>query len=243
MSEPVKVLGVNGSPRRYGGTYKLLRIALKAAERAGAEVKLVNLYDYEIKPCQACLCDDQVACRPPCPIDDDFPKILEQVMWADALIIATPVYWYSPSGVVKNFIDRLTCLENMIFVTGRSLAEGKVAGFIAVGNDSGTILCISQLMCILNSMGFHVPAWALAYHHSKQDVLENSSAVMDAANVGLILVKAAKLLREEKEWYNPDIEDWLKDVVEEVRREAEENRREQMKSREHLANWYKKWHG
>lgn len=61
----VKVLGINASARRYGGTAKLLHLALEAARREGAETELIHLYDYEIRPCLGCLSDFQEACRPP----------------------------------------------------------------------------------------------------------------------------------------------------------------------------------
>jgi len=197
----VKVLGINGSPRKYGETFKLLLLALKAAEDEGAKTELVNLYDLDIKPCIGCLSDEQLACRYPCIYEDDMRKLYDKILEADALIIATPIYWFSPSGVVKNFIDRLTVFENMIYITGRSWVEGKVAGFIAVGNDSGSIQVIANLMATLNAMGFIIPPWAMAYFNAKGDVLEDEGSVMDALNVGRIVAITAKIVKEVKEWY------------------------------------------
>ncbi|MCD6409577.1 MAG: flavodoxin family protein, partial [Candidatus Verstraetearchaeota archaeon] len=42
----MRILGFNGSPRKYGNTAKLLYLALKAAEEEGAETKVFHLYDY-----------------------------------------------------------------------------------------------------------------------------------------------------------------------------------------------------
>jgi len=199
----VKVLGINGSPRKYGETFKLLLLALKAAEDEGAKTELVNLYDLDIKPCIGCLSDEQVACRYPCIYEDDMRKLYDKILEADALIIATPIYWFSPSGVVKNFIDRLTVFENMIYIAGKSWVEGKVAGFIAVGNDSGSIQVIANLMAALNAMGFIIPPWAMAYFNAKGNVLEDEGSVMDALNVGRIVTITAKVVKEVKEWYIP----------------------------------------
>ena len=221
----VKIVGINGSPRKYGASFKLLSLALRFAEREGAETELIHLYDYNIKPCLGCVSDGVEYCRFPCIVKDDFNAIAGRLVEADAFILASPIYWYSVSGVMKNFIDRLTSLENMIYHEPRkSLLEGKVAGFIAVGNDTGAIMAIAWMMVVLNSMGVHVPAWALAYHHEKEvDVLDNKSAVQDAANLGIIVARAAKLLKLEKNWYIEIPEARLLPVIEDVRREAEKN--------------------
>ncbi len=235
MKESVKVLGINGSPRKYGNTYKLLRLALEAAKMEGADTELIHLYDYEIKPCIGCLCDEQTICRYPCVIEDDMRSIYDMILEAHALIIATPVYWYSPSAVVKNFIDRLTAFENMITIKeyGRSLLEGKVAGIIACGNDSGCILAISQLYAILVSMGLSIPPWALAYYNKMGDVLEDENAVIDAINVGRVVVMMARSIREIDKWYDSE---WARRMAaklkENIRKEVNNMARKQLPERE-----------
>ncbi len=220
----VKVLGILGSPRKNGETYKLLRVALYVAERMGAETRMINLYDYNIKKCIGCVSEDVKKCKYPCDIlGDDFPKLARLVLESDALIFATPIYWYMASAAMKNFIDRLTCFENMIHHTGRSLLEGKVAAFIAVGNDTGAIMAISWMMVTLNSMGAHIPPWALAYYHKPEgDVLSEKSSLLDAANIGKIVVQAARALRGEKEWYDAGLEGLVAEVVRELRGGGEE---------------------
>ncbi len=224
----VYVLGIHGSPRKYGESYKLLRIALEAAKAEGAHVELVNLYDYRIEFCRGCVSESVKECWYPCRIEDDFPKLAEKVLKADALIFSTPIYWYAPSAILKNFIDRLTCFENMIFhEPGKSLLEGKVAGIIAVGNDTGAIMAIAWMMVTLNSMGVHIPPWALAYYHQKRgNVLEDESAMLDAANVGRIVVIAARALKGIDKWYEPALSKLVEKVKPLVAEEAERIRRE-----------------
>ena len=189
----VRVLAINSSPRKYGNSYKLLRVSVEAARYVGASVEVLHLYDYMIKPCVGCVSDSQLSCRYPCLInDDDGNGVMEKIVSSDALIISTPIYWYGPSGHLKNLIDRMTSLENEIFVSGRSLLEGKVVGFIAVGADSGNISAISYLMAVMNSMGALIPPWALAYYIGQGDALESSDSVLDAANLGYIVARAAQ---------------------------------------------------
>jgi len=228
----VDVLGINGSPRKYGNTYKSLRIALMAVEYEGLDTELTNLVDLDIKPCLGCLCDEQKACRYPCVIDDDMKTLYDKVLKADVLIIATPIYWFSPSSVVKKFIDRLTALENMIFVDGKSWVEGKIAGVIAVGNDSGAISVISNLYATLVSMGFMIPPFAMAYYTGDKDVLQCESAILDAANVGRATVLLAKMLKKER-WYVVDeVKEWLKTVMPKIKEELNMNKNKQFTGRE-----------
>ena len=232
MDQGVRILGINASPRTYGNTYRLLRIALEVAKRSGAKVQLINLYEYEIKPCLGCLSDIQKACRYPCVIDDDGREILAKILEADGVIFATPIYWYGPSGHLKNLIDRMTSLENMIFIDGRSWAEGKVCGIIAVGNDSGAIMAISYLMVTFNSMGFAIPPWALAYFNKVGNVLSNSETLLDAANVGLAVYELTKRIKDKHTWYDSNIlKEVGSDLVQLVNIESKENKKSVISSR------------
>ena len=236
-SERIKVLGINASARKYGNTYKLLEAALMGAEAEGAETELLNLYDYNIKPCEACLSDEQNACRPPCIEQDDAWEVLKKVLESDGLVIASPVYWYGPSGHLKNFIDKLTVFENMILVEGRSWLEGKVAGFIAAGAEAGAVMTIAYLMVVLNSMGVHVPPWALAYYEGLGNALEREESLLDAVNVGKIVARAAKELKSVKVWYDPQILERLggkEKVISEIESKAKKNEELQKERRSKL---------
>ncbi len=135
------------------------------------------------------------------------------------------MYWYAPNGVLKNFIDRLTSLENMIDHVGKSLLEGKVAGFIAAGSDSGVMMAISYMVVAFNSMGVHIVPWSMAYTHS-QDPTEDVQAMMDAYNVGLLVTKIARILmKNEPVGYESNVDlERLKRKVERIKREFDGQR-------------------
>ncbi len=189
------ILVILGSPRDYGSSTKLAHVAMEGVKDAGGRAEIVRLYEHKIKPCLGCVSDDIKLCRFPCVIDDDdFNALGEKMMNSDGYIIATPVYWYAPSGTLKNFIDRLTSMENMSVHTGRSLLEGKVAGFVAAGLDSGVMMAIAYLMSVFNSMGVVVAPWSMAYSHM-EDVTKDENALRDAYNVGYLVVETVKALK------------------------------------------------
>lgn len=66
--------------------------------------------------------------------DDDFHGIAQQMVCAECIIFATPVYWYAMSAQLKVFFDRLSDLITIRKPLGRQL-ESKVITFVATGHD------------------------------------------------------------------------------------------------------------
>lgn len=224
-----RLLVVSASHRIYGNSRIVARIVSRIArDIENASVYEVDVFDYRIEPCIGCVSDDVKLCRFPCVVEDDMDKLYGLVMESDGIIFVSPIYWYSVPGPLKNFIDRLTIFENAIFTEGRSRLEGKTAGFIAIGNDTGGIALIQNLMVIMNSMGVAIPPWALAYHESESNPIENESFVLDFANVVrsvVLMVKALKGLERPEYWYRADREyrDRVMDIARQVYREIIDN--------------------
>ena len=123
----MKILALIGSPRRRGNTDLLVDAALEEAEKHGHKGEKLYLYDYEMRPCVDCL-----ACKQGekvCVQKDDMSKIYKAIDAADAIILATPIYWYGPTAQMKLLIDRLRP-----YVANRRL-EGKKAYLIAPSEE------------------------------------------------------------------------------------------------------------
>lgn len=220
----IEVLVVSASPRPYGYTRAIARfVARVAQELENINAIVIDVYDLDIKPCQGCVSDNVKLCASPCPIRDAMEEVYRLVERCHGLVFVSPIYWYSVPGPLKTFIDRLTLFENAIFVEGRSRLEGKVAGFIAIGNDTGAIALIQNLMVVANSMGMAVPPWALAYHHSEESPFRNEKLLLDAANVIHCVALMIRALRGEvqpRTWYRAD-EEFRRRVLE-IARDVEE---------------------
>ena len=105
----MRVMAINGSPRKNWNTAKVLQSAMKGAEAAGAETEFVNLYDLSFCGCKSCF-----ACKIKnsktggvCAIRDELRPVLERAREADVLILGTPVYYSYPTGVMRSFMERL----------------------------------------------------------------------------------------------------------------------------------------
>jgi multimeric flavodoxin WrbA len=96
-----EVLGICGSARKNGNTTKLLKTVLDAT---GMESELVFLSDLNIGFCMGCL--SCVKNKGVCAKKDDFQGMVEKLLAAKAIVLGTPNYYYSISGLMKNMIDR-----------------------------------------------------------------------------------------------------------------------------------------
>ncbi len=116
-----RIIAILGSARQNGNTRALTDAVFQNLNNA----KVIDLIDHPVSPYDY----DKKNRR------DGFLKIAKQMAKADAIVFASPVYWYAMSGQMKIFFDRLTDLTDRYKPIGRSLA-GKSAFLIATSNTS-----------------------------------------------------------------------------------------------------------
>ena len=108
MSKSIVVL--SGSPRKKGNTDKLAAAFIDGARSAGKEVALFRVADMKIHGCQGCgHCRTE---RGVCVQKDDMPPILDALHKADALVLASPVYYFGVTAQLKLAVDRLFALDD-----------------------------------------------------------------------------------------------------------------------------------
>lgn len=105
-----KVLILSASPRREGNSDTLCNEFLRGAKEAGHDAEKIFLRDKKINYCTGCgLCNDNGYTA--CSQKDDALEILEKMVQADVIVMATPVYFYTMNGQLKTLIDRC-CSRN-----------------------------------------------------------------------------------------------------------------------------------
>jgi len=133
----LKILGICGSPRTDGNTEVLLKEALKGASEAGAEVEAVFLRDKTISPCleiYGCKVDGR------CVIEDDFHEVAEKMVQADAIILASPIFFYTVSAHTKMLMDRCQSFWVKRYLLKEPITPGRPrrkGAFISVGATHG----------------------------------------------------------------------------------------------------------
>lgn len=104
----MKIIAINGSPRRNGNTAALLHKALEGAAAAGANTEYVDLYKLNYKGCLSCFyCKRKDKEHGTCIVKDDLAPILEQVKQADAVIFGSPIYFMNLTSGMQAFLERL----------------------------------------------------------------------------------------------------------------------------------------
>ncbi len=126
----MKVLGISFG--RKGRSCDIItKQALLAAKEAGAEVKFINTIKLNIshcKSCAACIIGRDHGGQVKCAIKDDYQMLEEEILNADGIIVAAPVYALAPVGQLKNFIDRFGPahdLAGLTFEQEKRKKEGK----------------------------------------------------------------------------------------------------------------------
>ncbi len=144
-----KILAVHGSPRREGNTSRLLRRAVQGARDAGGQVEEVVLRDLKMSPCL-----EIYGCKTTgrCVIQDDFQEIYDQLLNAQGLILASPIFFYTVSSHVKILMDRCQSLwikkywlEKERFGARKPTRKGL---FISVGATKGKKLFEGTLLTV-----------------------------------------------------------------------------------------------
>jgi multimeric flavodoxin WrbA len=133
----MKVMAINGSPRKEWNTATLLEKALEGAASQGAETELIHLYDLSFKGCKSCF-----ACKTRggesygrCAVEDDLTPILQRAAEADAIILGSPFYFGTASGEMRSFMERLMFPYLAYSGPPRSLFPRKInTGFIYTMN-------------------------------------------------------------------------------------------------------------
>lgn len=104
----MKVIAINGSPRKKWNTATLLEKALEGAASEGAETEIIHLYDLNFKGCTSCF-----ACKlkggksyGKCAMQDDLTPVLERLKDADAVILGSPIYLGNSTGEMRSFMER-----------------------------------------------------------------------------------------------------------------------------------------
>jgi len=102
-----KILIVSASPRKNSNSEALALAFARGAREAGHEAELISLRGRTINFCRGCfVCQEKQRCV----IRDDADTICQKALEADALVFATPIYYYEMSGQLKTLLDRLNPL-------------------------------------------------------------------------------------------------------------------------------------
>lgn len=124
----MKILLINGSPKKEGNTYIALNEVQKTLEAEGIETELIHVGHKAIRGCIAC---NKCVELGKCVMDDIVNEVATKFKEADGIVLGSPVYYASPNGTLLSFLDRL-------FYSTPFDKSMKVGAAVAVARRGGT---------------------------------------------------------------------------------------------------------
>ena len=107
----MNVLAINGGSRVKGNSTIMLNEFSRGVRDAGFVVDLVNVKDLNIKSCRGCLrCNLIKRCSLR---GDDWKKLSQKILAADAIVFSSPVYFHHITGDLKKVLDRFRSFVNV----------------------------------------------------------------------------------------------------------------------------------
>ena len=126
----VKIVGIGGSLRPNASSYQALAVAIQRVQALGADAQVLDLRQMNLPFCNG---DKEYPDYP------DVMRLREAVQEADGLILATPEYHGSVSGVLKNALDLMSFDQ----------LSGKVTGLISVLGGQSNSNALNDLRVIM----------------------------------------------------------------------------------------------
>ncbi len=180
----MKVLGIVSSSRKGGNTETLVSEVLGSAQEAGAEMELLLLRDKIIQPCDGCrTCHKTGVCH----IRDDMQEIYPELEAADAIVLGTPVYFWTVSGQCKTLIDRTYCYH-----TSRHL-RGKVGAGVIATRRAGATQAFSVINNFFNLHRMVAAGGVFGYGEERGAVRQDAQAMGECKALGRVVVRYVKM--------------------------------------------------
>lgn len=185
-SDPPRVIVLSSSPRRNGNSRRLAEAAMAGAAEAGHAVELAHLPDHLsgfLRDCRECR-----DANGRCSIDDGYRTLfLEKVLSADAIVYATPIWWYGISGILKTFMDRMFCYIALSEPESEDIArrlQWKRAALIMSAeesNFSARLAILQQMQELCRYLNHSMVGIVTGIGNRRGDVDQDPNLPLDAA--------------------------------------------------------------
>lgn len=191
----MKVVAINGSPRKGGNTSQALKVMADELQKQDIDVEIIQVGYLDIHGCTACgYCSTSEKNR--CVFKDDIVnETAEKMREADGFILASPTYYAGIAGAMKSFLDR-------VFFTSSGYFKFKVATSISVVRRAGGVDVVHQLNNYLNLAETILPPsqyWTSAYGMDKGEVMEDGEGIQTLRKNARAMAWLLKVINNGKE--------------------------------------------
>jgi multimeric flavodoxin WrbA len=183
-----KVVVLKGSPRKAGNSATLADQVTAGAESVDAQVESFYLHGMDIQPCDACdSCQGTEDID--CVIEDDMHILYPKLREADAVLFASPVYWFTITAQLKLVIDRFYGLTADIDEPENHVFAGKRIGIVLTYGgddpyDSGAINAIRMFQDTFNYVPAEIVDIVYGYASDPGEIKANEDVMERAFELG-----------------------------------------------------------
>ena len=179
----MKVVAFNGSARKDGNTAVLVRYVFEELEKEGIATELVQLAGEKIHGCRACF-----ACfthkNHTCVFDDDIVNTcIQKMLDADAIILASPVYFANVSSEMKALIDRIGLVQR----ANGNMFKRKVGAPVVAVRRAGAVFTHDAINHFFLISEMIVPGssyWNMGFGLNKEDVRNDKEGETTMRDLG-----------------------------------------------------------
>lgn len=179
----MKVLAINGSPRKDGNTEMMIRKVFEPLEQAGIETELIQVGGKMIRGCTAC-CNCAETQSGMCVIKNDpINEIIQKIRDADGLILGSPTYFTDVTAEMKAVIDRV----GFVSYTNGSLFKHKVGAAVVAVRRGGATHAFDTMNHLFQISGMFVVGstyWNMAYGLNPGDVSGDEEGMTNMTDIG-----------------------------------------------------------
>ena len=200
----MKVLLINGSPRREGNTFIALSQVASQLEKHGIETEVVQLGNKPVRGCIACgQCLMRGLGR--CAFDDDVcNRIVEKLDDADALVVGSPVYYGQPNGAL------LAVMQRVLFSTNGK-HQNKPAANVAIcrrGGATAAFQTMNMMFQMLNMPLVTSQYWNIAYGREAGEAALDSEGMQTMRTLADNMAWLLKKIHADGNLDYPEREEW-----------------------------------
>lgn len=163
----ISATNMNDGLPRYSTSEAALEMALDYAKtKHGADTRMLKLRELGFRACEGYYSQHMNACTWPCSITEMQPKdgmtqvYRDMILWADIVLVATPIRWGNASSLYFKMAERLNCVQNQITLKDKVLVKDKVASFIITGGQDNIQQVAGQMMVFFTDLGFTFPPFS-----------------------------------------------------------------------------------
>lgn len=200
----MKVLLVNGSPRREGNTFTALTEVAKTLGEQGIETEIVHIGNRPVRGCIGCgKCRTDNPGR--CVFDDDVCNAISaKLAGADGFVFGSPVFYGQPNGALLAVVQRL------LFSNGQKMRFKPVAN-VAVCRRGGATAAFQTMNMAFEMMNMPIVTsqyWNIAYGRNPGEAADDAEGMQTMRTLARNMAWLLSKLRAEGEDGRPELEAW-----------------------------------